>query len=205
MTIVYRVSPFKQHNPSPIYADDKYNLVQMCHESFLNAKTTEKVIYLVDRCDWKFPGETIYYEAGSRAGSVLAMYDVAKKLEGKVLFIEDDYLWRPKTIKHIWNALDVVNIVSPYDHPDHYVRWPDYKTLVHKKITYRSAPSNTHTFAVHTDYLRKHLETFNHYQDLDHPLFEALPDDVWQPVPSFATHMVSGLLAPNVDWSQFYL
>lgn len=208
-TIIYRVSPFEQHNPSPIHAKDKYKLVRLCHNSFLRAKGSEKTIYLLDSCpDWSdifIDGEVINYTAGSRAASILSMYDVAKKYKGNILFVEDDYLWLPNTVYKIWNALEEFNIVSPYDHPDHYVRWPDFTTKKVNDTTFRSAPSNTHTFATTHDYLIKYYDTFLKHMDHDHPLFEELPDDVWQPTPSFATHMVDGLLSPGIDWESLYL
>lgn len=209
MTIIYRVSPFKQHNPSPIYSNDKYKLVELAHNSFVKALSgDEKIIYLLDRCpDWsvlfKNNGEIVNYKGTNRSFSIIKMFEMARYLEGKVFFVEDDYLWRPDTIKHIGSALDHFKLVSPYDHPTHYEMNDSYNMKNIDGLVYRDSPSNTHTFATHAEYIREHWKIFE-VGMWDHPLFTALPDKIWNPTYSFATHLVENLLAPNTDWEELW-
>ena len=46
--------------------------------------------------------------------------------------------------------------------------------------------------------MREHWDKFEN-GIYDGPLFESLPDKVWNPVFSLATHMVRDWIAPNVD------
>lgn len=209
-TVIYRISPFLQANKSPIYGENKEILVRLCHGSFLDAKQGgEKVTYLLDRCPdywaafFSDYGRVIEWQGSDRAASVRKMYEVAKGIKGKILFLEDDYYWRGDTLRHLWRALDEFSLVSPYDHPSHYQMQREFNLVRVDDQIYRSGPSNTHTFATTGDYLHKHFDTFMQYEDRDHPLFQALPDDIWQPTCSFATHMVDELIAPNISWN-FY-
>lgn len=193
-------------NPSPFFADDKYKLIKMSHDSFLKAKSPEdKVIYLLDRCptwaDLFKDGEVINYTGNKRSDSIVKMFETAYELEGKILFVEDDYLWRPDTIKHIESALDTFKLVSPYDHPTHYEMQEEFNLKRVGDLVYRDGPSNTHTFATTGEYLKEHWDVF-HFGVWDGEMFSKLPDKVWQPTYSFATHLVEGLLAPNINWGK---
>ncbi|GIW70221.1 MAG: hypothetical protein KatS3mg101_0968 [Patescibacteria group bacterium] len=124
----------------------------------------------------------------------------------KVLFCEDDYLWRPNTISLLDRALDKFQIVSPYDHPGHYreERFNYPKKMVELDgVVYREAPSNTLTFACRTNIIKENLLVIKSFGIRDHELFTELRKrgyEMFVPVYSFATHLVEGLLAPNVDW-----
>lgn len=206
--IYYRVSPFKQNNLPPKFEDDKWQLVQFCHESFLKAKGDEEVTYLLDRCpDWEKyfgkSGKVINFNGVDRSYSIQYMFNLAKNIKGKVLMVEDDYLWRPDTIKHIWRALDEFRLVSPYDHPAHYIEEQfknfEFKLKLIDNVVWRNSPSNTHTFATTGEYILEHWDKFENGV-LDAPLFESLPDQLWNPTYSFATHMCKDWMAPNIQW-----
>ena len=217
MNIIYRATAKKQWNPAPVHADDKWKLVKLCHESFLKAKDKEQVTYLLDQC----PQEWVDYfsEYGvvvnndglvdyDVSGSIKRMFNYAKDLEGKILMLEDDYLWRPNTIKHLWRALDDYPLVSPYDHPSHYIEKKYYDFKFRLQITdgmvWRNSPGNTHTFGTTGDYIRGH---WNLFKDgvYDTPFYESLPHQVWNPIPALATHMCVGWLSPSVDWKELYV
>jgi len=211
MKIFYRTTSFKQHSPPPIYEDDKWALVKFCHESFLKAKRDEPVTYLLDRCEgWtdyfsKF-GEVINYIGADTAYSINYMFNLAKQENGKILMLEDDYIWRPDTVKYLWRGLDEFKMVSPYDHPAHYLegRFENFlfKLKLVDDVVWRNAPSNTHTFGTTGEYMREKWDIFKDGM-WDGPMYEALPDRVWNPTYSLATHMCRGLMAPNVDWSPY--
>jgi hypothetical protein len=206
--ILYRVSPFKQNNPPPIYADDKWELVKYAHESFLKANDSdEKVTYLLDRCEgwtdyFQKTGVVINYTGKDRSYSILKMFEMAKEAQGKVLMVEDDYYWRPNTIKILLRGLDEFKLVSPYDHPAHYIeeQFKDFqfKLKLIDNTVWRNAPSNTHTFGTTGDYMREHWDVFREGM-WDAPMFRELPDQVFNPIPGLATHLCRDWISPGFE------
>lgn len=209
--IFYRVSPFKQHNIPPVYADDKWNLVKLAHKTFLDFNDHEPTTYLLDRCEgwndyFQKYGRTVNYTGTDRSYSIGFMFNLAKDIKGKVLMVEDDYLWVKNKVDDLLVGLDYFKLVSPYDHPAHYIEDKfkdfDFKLKLIGKQVWRNSPSNTHTFGTTGEYIREHWDIFKDgYWDA--PMFEKLPDQVWNPIPSFATHLCSDWMAPNVDWTPY--
>src|SRR3990167_1532609 len=212
MRIIYRISPFKPDNPALFYSDDKWKLVEMCHNSFLKAGGNNyPTTYIIDSCDcgkiFKEWGEIVEINTHNKNASLLTAYDVASKLNDKILFIEDDYLWRPDTISLIDTALDVLPVLSPYDHPGHYTedRFDHrYEIKLIGNQTYRTCPSNTHTFSIQSEVFKQNMEMMKKYGVKDHEMFTELNKvaQLWCPIPSFATHLAVGCLSPNVNWTE---
>jgi len=212
MQIIYRISPFKPDNLPVFFPGDKWKLVEMCHKSFLKAGgNLYKTTYIIDSCDWGKTfgeyGEVVEINAHNKNASLLTAYDVAIKMDDNILFIEDDYLWVDNTITLIEKALETLSVLSPYDHPAHYIEDRfDHKFEI-KLIgtqTYRTCPSNTHTFAIRNEVLKQNIEMMRRFGVSDHEMFTELNKSaqLWCSVPSFATHLASGCLAPNRDWAQ---
>src|SRR3990167_5514293 len=124
MKVIYRISPFKPDNSSVFHSNDKWKLVEMCHDSFLKAggKNYERT-YVIDSCDWgkHFEGEIVNIESHNKNASLLTAYDIAIALDDDILFVEDDYLWLSDTISLLDVALKILPVLSPYDHPAHYL------------------------------------------------------------------------------------
>ena len=211
MNIVYRISPFKPDNLPVYYPDDKWKLVQMCHKSFLSAGGSEyKTTYVVDSCDWgkHFKGKIVNINTGNKNKSLLAAFDVASKIDDDILFLEDDYLWRPNTIPLLEVALKALRVVSPYDHPAHYTEDKFdhiFKTTIVGNQVYRTCPSTTHTFAINKEVFRDNKDMMDRYGVNDHEMFTELNESsqLWCPTYSFATHLAGGCLAPNINWREF--
>ena len=208
MKIFYRVSPYLSTHPNPM-GTDKHEILDRCLASFLGAFPSDKfdITFIVDGLplnNFAKYGKAIFAGPGN-AETFHAQLDEIAKLpnEEKVFIVEDDYLWT-KDASEIVNALDVFELVSPYDHPGHYIeeRFKNQakRIRLHNGHTYRDAPSNTLTFATHAYVIKQNLELIKTFGIRDHELFQSLGIDMWIPVPSFATHLVDGLLAPNVDW-----
>ncbi len=191
--------------------EDKLKLVLACHKSFLAAGDCER-IYLLDACppEWEqyFQpfGKVIMAEKLGKWQSLYCAYDIAKKAQKDVLFLEDDYLWRPDTLEKLKSGLDRYGMVSPYDHPGFYAKHEKTCTEihVHGQELWRRCPTNTHTFAVKYELFMKYIQHF-YYKVNDWIMFTKLGYEglsLYTPLLSFATHLVDGLLAYDVDWEE---
>jgi len=209
LTTFYRAAPFKSGNPSPLKCD-KYTQTKLCLESFLDTKP-EKIIFLLDSYDdqslFEPYGEIIDCTGLGNVGTFHKQIEMCNDTEDDVFFVEDDYLWVPDTFKYMKEAVKELDFLSPYDHPGHYLEERFDKHYEMKLIgnrTYREAPSNTLTFAMRNEVAKKTMTTMLRFGISDHPMFEYLRNEMGlrmhNPVPSFATHLVVGCIAPNVNW-----
>jgi len=205
MKTFYRVSTHLSPNPNPLGTDKKY-ILDTCYKSFLKAGGKNITFIANDMPDDWFPkGMPVVKvdKIGSMANLAKVVEEVWKLPDNeKVFIVEDDYLWLPDTFDRIEKALDVLPIVSPYDHPGHYLE-DGFKNQTRKMVlidnhTWRQAPSNTHTFACKAGIIKANDRLL--LTSGDHEFFTNLGIDIYVPVPSFATHLVTGLLAPNIDW-----
>lgn len=212
MEIFYRVSPYLSTNPNPLGRDKKH-IVYECFKSFKKALTGQKVTILSDHVptDWYelFKGYPVITSPQGNIESFHKQLDLVCKLpnEEKVMLVEDDYLWIPGSIGVIEKALDTFTIMSPYDHPAHYqeerFKHQAKRMILVDNQTYREAPSNTLTFATHAWVIKQNIDIIKSFGVRDHELFMTLEHDMFVPVPSLATHLVEGLLAPNRKMSDY--
>lgn len=207
MRVLYRISPFLSSNPNPLGKDKEFINLK-CLNSFLNAFTHNEhnITFIVDSLEDEWvdkhlkPYGNIERTRGQFAGLELAYDIVCREIHDNenVLLCEDDYLWRKGNLEQ---ALDELYLISPYDHPGHYIEdrfkfEPKQMRLVGDQV-YRSAPSNTHTFACKAWVIKQNIDAFKSYQLRDHELFSSLGVQMWVPTPSIATHLVTGLIAPG--------
>lgn len=209
MKIYYRASANLSSHPNPL-GKDKYQIITKCFDSFKQSLTDQELTIIADHMpkEWLeiFEGFPIVETQLGNVGTFHWQLETVSNLEPdeKVFLVEDDYLWTDDAIYKIELALDELDLVSPYDHPGHYTE-PRFKDQPKKMVlvgnhTYREAPSNTLTFATKAGLVRSSLDLMKSYGISDHPMFQALGAQMYVPVPSLATHMVEGLLAPNVEW-----
>lgn len=216
MKVFYRLSPVPSFNKPPIYADDKLKLIEHCLSTYLAANESQyETVFIADSCpkDLVFKlkqfGEVIEVSGMGNVGT-FHMQLLNGKDENRVLFAEDDYIWRPNALKNIDRALDDLDMVSPYDHPAHYLEErfdKRYECKLIDNIVYREAPSNTLTFAIKGRHLSSIWQYLTTFAISDHEMFQGVKERyglrIWNPTYSFATHLVDGLLAPNVDWTPY--
>lgn len=209
MLAIVRVSPKMPQSGKPPFFDSKFEMVKACNESFLQAGECNR-IYMLDRCPTEY--HEYFHQYGNvfdgswgKKESLWEAYRVAMTNNDNILFLEDDYLWRPDTLGSLESAVNHFGMVSPYDHPDHYMK--DEKSMVEAYeldgLTYRFCQTNTHTFAVRHEIFSTHIDAF-YYGLHDWQMFMKLYFEgvrLYAPMYSFATHLVEGKLAPNVDWS----
>jgi hypothetical protein len=216
MIVYYRLCGIPSTNPSPIYQEDKKKLNELCLRSFVGAydDIKPKTIFLCDYCspDYAhliesvvpFKKEIIFSESGIN-GTAVKQFMMAEEAKDEIiLFQECDYIYQPSIGKKMEKAVRELEMVSPYDHPDHY-KDEGFKIKMVGDTHYRSADNNTMTFGIRGDVFRDHADIFKEYGYLDHENWEEmliLGHTLWIPVPSFATHMVKNYMAPSVDWKK---
>lgn len=210
MKVIYRACGYPSTKPLP-YNWDKPTLLENCLESFI-ATGAKDITFLLDGVENKEMfekyGEIIDCTGLGNVGTFHKQLELGQQHD-KVFLVEDDYLWRPDTFKHMERAVDELDFVSPYDHPGHYLEErfdKHYEMKLIDNITYREAPSNTLTFATKGETIKKLYSKMLYWGVADHEMFQDLRSQgyrMWNPVPSFATHLVDGLLAPNINWKNF--
>lgn len=211
MKVFYRISPFLSSNPNPL-GNDKDIVLKRCLDSFKEANNSNaEIIFIVDSLneEWivklKKIGNVLLSESGNVETFHKQLDEVCKlPNEEKVLLLEDDYLWRPNTLLDLERGLDKLDLISPYDHPAHYreERFINTPKIIKEVegVVYREAPSNTLTFACKAWVIKQNLSLIKSFGIQDHEMFQDLPIKMFVPCYSFATHLVTGLLAPNIQW-----
>lgn len=206
MKVYYRITDKLSTNPNPL-GKNKTVIIDACLVSFKQAGRAE-ITYVIDgNVNEEFlNGKVVHTEEPGINGSISTTLELmADNPDNEpVMMVEDDYLWVPNCLKMLEFALDELPLISPYDHPGHYLEdrfkyQPKQMRMIQNHV-YRQAPSNTHTFACKAWVVKQNLEMMKKYGMRDHEMFTELGIDLFVPVPSFATHLVTGLLAPNVDW-----
>lgn len=214
MIVLLRISPKSFNKPLPLGFKDKMEAVYTCLESLKGAGIeNHKLVVISDEFpQFNFPlkyHEWLDKNGFGNEGTFYSQtdYSTSQADDEVVLYLEDDYLWRPDTLDSLEKAARVLGFVSPYDHPAHYIEArfdKHYLCGLVDNLTYRTAPSNTLTFAAPVSLIKKHAGTLKAYGINDHEMWSKIMADgdyLWNPSYSMATHLVEGCLAPNIDWS----
>lgn len=149
----------------------------------------------------------------SNAGSFLYCLDQSLQLDDHtmVYFVEDDYIHHEGSDIILEQGLTRSAYVSLYDHPDKY--WGDNANVSCKLIMtddchWRTTGSTTMTFASKTAFLKEDRSIFQKWcggadnWTHDFQLFTELSSKrgLITPVPGYATHMDTWVIAKMVDW-----
>jgi len=150
---------------------------------------------------------------GSNAGSFLYSLDLSLKLhpDDMIYFVEDDYVHHEGSDIILEQGLSISPYVSLYDHPDKY--WGDNaqkmaNLFMTEDVHWRTTESTTMTFASKVSILQADREIFQKWcggEDKwthDHQLFTELSSKrrLITPIPGYATHMDTWVIAKMVDW-----
>ncbi len=150
---------------------------------------------------------------GSNAGSFLYCLDLAIALDPntKVYFVEDDYIHHEGSGIILEQGLNCAAYVSLYDHPDKY--WGDNASVPCQLIMtedchWRTTGSTTMTFASTVSFLKEDRSVFQRWcggddnWTHDFQLFTELSNKrgLITPVPGYATHLDTWVIAKMVDW-----
>ena len=209
-----RISPFPPNaGKPPFFGDDKFGMIKACTLSFLSAGESTRT-YLLDNCpkeyvQWfkKYGKGEIAEGVWGKKGSLYSAYDFARRRVGNdnstILFLEDDYLWRPHTLPDFKLAVQQFGLATPYDHAGHYTKHGEcMQTYLCGNTTWRWCRTTTHTFGV-TGKVFNAVPDDWYYGLHDWQMFTKLDIDgyrVYSPLYSMATHLVDGLLAYNTNW-----
>jgi hypothetical protein len=196
----------------PYFGQDKFGLVKACTLSFLQTGGCNR-LYILDNCPPEYKKWFTKYGQGEvtegvwgKKGSLYAAYDFARRRvngDDTLLFLEDDYLWRPNTLGDLDTAIRHFGLATPYDHAGHYTGHGEcMQTYLCGNLTWRWCRTTTHTFGVTTRIFNDAIDDF-YYGLHDWQMFTKLDIDghrVYSPLYSMATHLVDGLLAYNTNW-----
>ena len=226
MKVFYRIYPDKPDN-RPFADGDKRQLVRTCLNSFLEscrgAGHAIHLSFLLDGCPddwasmahyaaWGFERDIIILDGIGNKPSFLKQLDMALEGPGDefVYFAEDDYLYRPMAVREMLAVSQYGSgLLTPYDHPDRYSRGDDRRFRdyieVFERWHWRTIESTTMTFGgprwifqVHEDIMRKYACGG---RMMWYPMWDK-GQLLWSPIPSLATHVHDGVLAPCVDWEE---
>lgn len=223
MKIFYRLTSIPSTNPPPIHADNKDRLNMTCLISFVEAyeDINPSVVFLCDHCPKRyeamietlvpFQKEIVFTELGIN-GTAYKQFEMAEKVDDdEILFQECDYIYKPKIGKKMVEAIQNLDLVSPYDHLNFYKDHSIHSEIVVLKLIndthYRSTERNTLTFGIKTSVYKKHSNIYKKWGYLDDGNWAEMRQEghmLFVPIPSFATHMVADWMAPSVDWSKLY-
>lgn len=170
-------------------------------------------------------GKIVSLEGIGNSQSYRVALDMALQLPDDqiVYFAEDDYLYTPSAFTQmldLFRDLPVINYVTPYDHPDRYTRTDDARggfsrVYIAGGMHFRTVESTCMTYGARVKSLRSDAWIHRLFTKFNTPRDRGM----WRmilglkqyglkfpkrtlvgPIPSLATHMVSTLMAPNVDW-----
>ena len=223
MHVIYRLCSIPSTNPSPIFQSDKFRLNKLCLKSFVRgyADIRPTVYFLLDYCGGEYdemiaencPFDHVieHTELGIN-GTCLRQYELARESDHDVIvFAECDYVYQDNIGLKMDIAIRELGLVSPYDNLNFYLDSDLHANQCEIKLVtghhFRSVERNTMTFGVRSDIFRDNYDIFYKHGYLDgqvwYDLLEA-GQKLWTPLPSIATHMVTGYMAPWVDWKAIY-
>lgn len=231
MKVFYRIYPGKPDD-RPFANGEKDRLMGVCLTSFLEsclqAKANIQLHVLLDGCPFSWKDAVhrivrsysceglIQYTIDDLGGignkpSFLKQLEMA--LDGRsnefVYFAEDDYLYRPEAIGRMVGIAGI-GLVTPYDHPDRYLRSdnrPDGALRIMGDYHWRTHESTTMTFGISHAILTEVQDIMREHACEGRKMWYPILDvgyKIWGPVPSLATHVHDGVLAPCVDWSEVW-
>ena len=154
--------------------------------AFMTTLTNETVHIVLDAK----PGEPhflydttnplIVRNLGSDGASMRFCLELASKLIGTVVFLEDDYAVAPGWQALVEDGLQFGSYVSLYDHPDKYsAAYKGLPSQIYKGSRHwRTVPSTTNSFAVRASTLMDDMEIHLQYADMDGQLkMQGRPSD----------------------------
>lgn len=224
MKVFYRLTEIASTNPSPIFQEDKLALNRLCLESFVRAYSDLQphVTFICDYCTpqtkemieqvWPFHKKIMMTSMGINETAML-QFSIANELEGdeSVLFQECDYIYSGVIGKKMDQAIQELEMVSPYDHRNFYMDHSMHSEMVLLKLVddvhWRSTERNTLTFGIKLSVFKENVDIFKKYGYLDDGNWKEMRERghlLFVPIPSFATHCAKDWLAPSVEWEEIW-
>lgn len=221
MKVLYRIAP-NLPTKSPIFKDDKFSLMRICLKSFVDGFKDIKpeIVFILDSCPKKykkcvkkvpFPKTIIEMESAGNIGTYQKQLELASKTNDYVLFQEDDYLYLPCVGRKVLSALEKFDFITPQDEYLYYFDEPRHIGRYEIKVVgnhhWREVNSTTLTFGTHGKLIKENQDLFTKYGTGDYPMWQDLRGrgyKLFSSIPSLATHMVEGILAPTIPWSNIW-
>lgn len=217
MKIVTRINPLISPTAND-WITDKFEAVKICHTSLLNvgAKNYENH-FLLDDCPAEYSdyfsqfGVVNNLKIGNKRESVAVMLKYGKGLNDDILFLEDDYLWRPNfDLKELEEDIKTFGVIAPYDHPAHYLDTSEawmFKPVGYK--LYRDCKTSTHTFACKREIMEEEILWWAlNFGEHDWIMWLKLRQNsisLYSPVPGYAMHLAKDAYPLGFDYYNYYL
>lgn len=223
MKVIYRLCAISSTNPSPIFNDNKEELNRFCLRSFIRGvqDLEPEIHFLMDFCGHEYDNILDMYVPWTHTrehtelginGTMLRAYELAAEADDVVLLQECDYVYLPNSGRLLEKAIMELGMVSPYDHKNFYLdRNLHSKTCDIELVNnhhFRSTERNTMTWGCHSKLIKDNYDLFSKYGYLDSDIWYELKKrgvTLFVPIPSIATHMADGWLAPGVNWEAQWL
>lgn len=157
----------------------------------------------------------------SNMSNIHQSFDIAKKCEDLVYFVEDDYLHKLDSIEEMIFTYEKISsqsnqelILCPSDYPYLYSNLEKSSIFLGNKYHWRSVEESLCTFLTSSKLLNKHWDEFTSACKIEHYPFEKPFHNIYKkelcisPIPSLATHFtninsVYGL-SPFVDYKKLW-
>jgi hypothetical protein len=221
MIVIYRIAPSLPVK-SPISKDDKLAFFKTCLKSFVRGFQDIKpeVVFILDSCPKSyekvlshvsFDKKIIKMDKAGNFGTYAKQIEIASETDDFVLLQEDDYLYLPSIGKKMLEGMKTFDFITPQDEYLYYFNEPrhigKYEIKVVGNHHWREVNSTTLTFAAHGKTFKDTKDILLGHEIWDYEMWQEIRQDykLWCPVPTFATHMVEGILSPCVDWSEMWL
>lgn len=157
----------------------------------------------------------------SNMSNIHQSFDIAKKCEDLVYFVEDDYLHKLDSIEEMIFTYEKISsqsnqelILCPSDYPYLYSNLEKSSIFLGNKYHWRSVEESLCTFLTSSKLLNKHWDEFTSACKIEHYPFEKPFHNIYKkelcisPIPSLATHFtninsVYGL-SPFIDYKKLW-
>jgi len=219
MIVLYRIAP-NYPTKSP-FQSDKFSFFKKTLKSFINGfqDIEPKTIFLLDSCpeykkyikdNYPFDKDFVLMNNAGNFGTYKKQIEIASQIDDYVYFQEDDYLYLKNVGNYILSALKEFDFVTPQDEYLYYFNEPRHIGKYEIKIVgnhhWREVNSTTLTFATHGKLIKENKDIMLSENIYDYPMWQKIRENykIWCPIPTLATHLVDGILAPTIDWKKLW-
>ncbi len=153
--------------------------------------------------------------------SIYTSFEIAKKCEDLIYFVEDDYIHKRESILEMISSYEKISseiggelFVCPVDYPYLYKKQDNSKIFIGNKYHWRTINESLLTFLTSKSLIEKYWENFltmslNEHSPFEVPLHKIFEKEICiSPIPSLAMHCtnVNSIfgISPNINWNKLW-